>query len=56
VYSLDSQGTLYALDSGSGAVRASIPVGAASRFATPTLSGDRVFVGTLGRIVAINIV
>jgi outer membrane protein assembly factor BamB len=55
VYSLDPQGTLYALDSGSGAVRASISVGATTRFATPTLSGDQVFVGTLAGVVAVTI-
>ncbi len=55
VYSLDQQGTLYALDSGSGAVRASIPVGAISRFASPTLAGDQLFVGTLTEIVAVRI-
>jgi outer membrane protein assembly factor BamB len=55
VYSLDLQGTLYALDSGSGAVRVSIPVGATSRFATPTLVGDQLFVGTLTGIVAVTI-
>jgi len=55
VYSLDRQGTLYALDSGSGAVRASIAVGATSRFATPTLVGAQVVVGTLAGVVAVTI-
>jgi outer membrane protein assembly factor BamB len=55
VYSLDPQGTLYALDSGSGAVRASISVGVTTRFATPTLSSDQVFVGTLAGVVAVTI-
>jgi hypothetical protein len=56
VYSLDRSGTLYALDSRSGAVRASIAVGATSRFATPTLVGNQVFVGTLAGVSAVTIV
>ncbi len=52
VYSLDPSGTLYALDSSSGQVRTTLPVGATSRFATPTLSGNHVFVGTLTGVVA----
>jgi outer membrane protein assembly factor BamB len=55
VYSLDLQGTLYALDSSSGAVRVSIPVGTTTRFATPSLIGDQLFVGTRTGIVAITI-
>jgi len=55
VYSLDLQGMLYALDSTSGAVRASISVGTTTRFATPTLVGDQMFVGTLAGIVAVTI-
>lgn len=53
VYSLDPSGTLYALDSASGQVRTTVPVGATSRFATPTLSGDHAFIGTLTGVVAI---
>src|SRR6266700_860287 len=55
VYSLDPTGTLYALDTASGTVRAMLSVGATSRFATPTLSGNQVFVGTLAGVVAANI-
>jgi len=51
VYSLDPTGTLYALDAASGTVRAMLSVGATSRFATPTLSGNQVFVGTLAGVV-----
>jgi outer membrane protein assembly factor BamB len=54
VYSLDPGGTLYALDAGTGSVRATVPVGHTSRFATPTLSGGYVFVGTLTGVVAIT--
>ncbi len=53
VYSLDPQGTLYALDVDSGAIRTTVSVGATSRFATPTLAGGRVFVGTLTGVVAV---
>jgi outer membrane protein assembly factor BamB len=53
VYSLDPSGTLYALAAGTGAVRATVEVGATSRFATPTLAGRRVFVGTLAGVVAV---
>ena len=53
VYSLDPGGTLYALDADTGWVRATVPVGQTSRFATPTLSGGYGFVGTLTGVVAI---
>ncbi len=52
VYSMGAQGVLYALDSESGAVRTSLAVGATSRFATPTLDGNVIFVGTLSGVVA----
>ncbi len=55
VYSLDPGGTLYALDISNGNTRASIQVGAASRFASPTLSGNLVLVGTLNGVTAIDI-
>src|SRR5579884_2524539 len=56
VYSLDPNGgTLYALNSDTGAVRATIQVGSASRFASPTLSGNEVFVGTYSGVVAVSI-
>jgi outer membrane protein assembly factor BamB len=55
VYSLDPNGgTLYALDADSGTVRTSLPVGKTSRFATPTLSGGIVLVGTLSGLVAVE--
>ena len=55
VYSLDPSGTLYALDAATGAVRATLPVGATSRFATPTLSQRTLFIGTLAGVVAATI-
>jgi outer membrane protein assembly factor BamB len=55
VYSLDpSGGTLYALDAATGAIRATLAVGEVSRFATPTLSGGRIFVGTLTGVTAVT--
>ena len=55
VYSLDGQGVLYALDSDSGAVRASLPVGAVSRFATPAVFGRALFIGTMAGVTAVQI-
>jgi outer membrane protein assembly factor BamB len=55
VYSLDpAGGILYALDADRGRVRASMPVGQTSRFATPTLAGGLVLVGTLTGVVALT--
>lgn len=54
VYCLDPAGKLYALDIESGQVRATVPVDATSHFATPTLYGGRVFVGTLTGVVAVD--
>lgn len=55
IYSLDSNGTLYALDSQTGTVVTTIAVGSTSRFATPTLFGNHVFVGTMGGVAAVTI-
>jgi outer membrane protein assembly factor BamB len=55
VYSLDpAGGILYALDADRGTVRTSAPVGQTSRFATPTLAGGLVLVGTLSGVVALT--
>jgi len=54
VYSLDRGGTLYALDIETGQARATVTVGATSRFATPTLYQGRVFIGTMTGIVAVT--
>lgn len=54
VYALSRDGTLYALDSVSGKTRATVPVGSVTRFATPTLSGNMIFVGTTNGIVAVR--
>ncbi len=55
VYSLDRSGTLYALDIDTGKARTTVRVGAISRFATPTLFEERVFIGTLTGVVAVTV-
>jgi len=55
VYSVDQSGKFYALNKADGSVIASIAIGATSRFATPTLSAGRIFIGTLTGIVAITV-
>jgi outer membrane protein assembly factor BamB len=55
VYSVNHEGTLYALDTSSGSVRATLAVGATSIFNTPTLSGNLLFVGTFAGVVAATI-
>jgi len=55
VYSLDpGDGVLYALNAATGEVRATLSVGTASRFATPTLSLGSIFIGTMTGIVAVG--
>jgi outer membrane protein assembly factor BamB len=56
VYSLNTGGgTLYALNTANGNVRTSVQVGQTSRFATPTLSGNLIFVGTMQGVTAVKI-
>ncbi len=47
-------GVLYALGAGDGAVRARITIGRCPHFASPTLVGDRVYVGTMSGVVAVR--
>ena len=54
VYSLSGP-TLYALNSQTGKVQAQVDVGGTSRFATPTLSGSFIFVGTMSGISAVTL-
>lgn len=54
VYSL-SNGMIYALNMDSGKVITSLNVGQANRFATPTIAGTTIFIGTLKGIAAVNI-
>ncbi len=57
VYSLsNSDGKLYALDSVTGKVRTTIAVPQVSRFATPTLSGSNILIGTLTGVTAVTAV
>ncbi len=53
VYSL-SGSTLYALDSSTGNTRATVAVGQVSRFATPTLYNNHVYIGTLNGVTAVT--
>ena len=56
VYSLDpGGGVLYALKAATGEVRATLSVGTTSHFATPALSQQSIFIGTLTGIVAVGI-
>ncbi len=54
VYSL-SDGMIYALNMNNGQVVTSLNVGQANRFATPTIAGNSLFIGTLEGITAVNI-
>jgi hypothetical protein len=47
-------GTLYTLNSATGAVLSQVNVGTAPHFCSPTLSGNHAFVGTLAGVVAVN--
>ncbi|GHO80854.1 hypothetical protein KSD_86250 [Ktedonobacter sp. SOSP1-85] len=55
VYTLAPQGTLYALNSANGSTRASLAIDATTRFATPTISGQQIFIGTTTGITSINL-
>jgi YVTN family beta-propeller protein len=46
-------GTLYALDPATGHVKAQLNVGGLPHFASPTLSGSTVLLGTLHGVVAV---
>jgi outer membrane protein assembly factor BamB len=49
-------GSLYALSGRTGAQLGSLPLGSATtRFATPALSGNKVYVGTMTGVVAVNV-
>jgi outer membrane protein assembly factor BamB len=56
VYTLERNGTLHALVLETGKDRtATVNVGATSRFATPTLFQNRIFIGTLTGVIAVTI-
>jgi hypothetical protein len=46
---------LVALNVATGQERAKIQIGQTSRFATPTISGTTLFVGTLTGVVAVSL-
>lgn len=54
VYAISSD-TLYALNKDSGQVITSLNVGQMNRFATPTIAGSTLFIGTLTGITAVKI-
>lgn len=54
VYSL-SNGNIYALNMANGQVITSLDVGQVNRFATPTIAGTSIFIGTLSGITAVTI-
>jgi len=54
VYS-HSNDTLYALNMDSGQIITSLNVGQLNRFATPTIAGNSIFIGTLSGIIAVKI-
>jgi outer membrane protein assembly factor BamB len=56
VYSLNATGTLYALNSDTGTIRAQLDLhtGDLPHFVSPTLSGNHLFVGTTSGIVAVT--
>lgn len=57
LYSLDTNGILYALDTETGQVRAQLSLGmAVPHFATPSLSQGRIFVGTYEGVSAVTLV
>jgi streptogramin lyase len=47
-------GTLYTLDPATGAVRQQLSTGVAPHFASPTLSRDHAYVGTLTGVFAVG--
>jgi len=55
VYTTDGGGSVVALDAATGATRASISVGALPHFASPSLSGKVVLIGTNAGVTAVTI-
>jgi polyvinyl alcohol dehydrogenase (cytochrome) len=54
VYTTDGSGSLYALNASSGATEGHISVGSLPHFASPSLSGSMVLIGTLSGITAVR--
>jgi hypothetical protein len=55
VWTVQQDGMVYALDSQGGRVRATVSVGAATRFATPAASGTALFIPTLAGVTAVAV-
>jgi outer membrane protein assembly factor BamB len=55
LYAMKSRSALVALDVDSGQQRASVQIGETTRFATPTIYGGAIFVGTVAGITAVKI-
>jgi polyvinyl alcohol dehydrogenase (cytochrome) len=54
VWIVSSSGVLYALDQTTGAVRSQVSLGSVPHFASPTLSGQRAYVGTIDGVAAVD--
>jgi len=55
LYAMKSRSALVALDVDTGKERASVQIGETTRFATPTIYGGAIFVGTVAGITAVKI-
>jgi putative cell wall-binding protein/outer membrane protein assembly factor BamB len=55
VYTTDGSGSVYALDASTGATRGHIGVGSLPHFASPSLSGNMVLIGTLAGVTAVRV-
>jgi len=55
IWSVQTDGTLDALNASDGRLRATVSVGAVSRFATPAASGSALFIPTLDGVTAVAI-
>ncbi|MDQ1484435.1 MAG: hypothetical protein QOJ62_128 [Actinomycetota bacterium] len=55
VYARDGGTSVVALDAANGGLRGSIAVGSMSRFASPSLSGNTLLIGTLSGVTAVHV-
>ena len=55
VYTTDSSGTVYALSASSGATVGHIAVGSLPHFASPSLTGSTLLIGTLSGVTAVHL-
>jgi hypothetical protein len=54
VWSVEQAGAVDALDAATGHLRASVAIGPTTRFATPALVGERLYVPTLSGVTAVQ--